>query len=54
MLSAKLRPPLELDDNTLLRVDFVREVGELLQEVCSEHDKKRMNMSLILIQLQTD
>jgi len=34
-----LRPPLEFGDNTLLRVDFVREVDELLQEVRSEHDE---------------
>ncbi|XP_061349290.1 protein PALE CRESS, chloroplastic [Gastrolobium bilobum] len=33
-----LRPPLE-DDDTLLRVDFVREVDELLQEVRSEQSE---------------
>ncbi|AES60936.1 hypothetical protein MTR_1g072620 [Medicago truncatula] len=31
---------LNSDDNTLLRVNFVREVDELLQEVCSEHDEE--------------
>jgi frataxin-like iron-binding protein CyaY len=35
-----LRPQLEVDDNTLLRVDFVREVDELLQEVRSEMDEE--------------
>lgn len=35
-----LRPPLEVDDNTLLRVDFVREVDALLQEVRSEQDEE--------------
>ncbi|KAJ1405112.1 hypothetical protein SESBI_26054 [Sesbania bispinosa] len=34
-----LRPPLEADD-TLLRVDFVREVDALLQEVRSEQDEE--------------
>lgn len=33
------RPPLEVDDNTLLRVDFVREVDELLQEVRLEQNE---------------
>ena len=33
-----LRPSLEVD-NTLLRVDFVREVDELLQEVHSEESE---------------
>lgn len=33
-----LRPPLEADD-TLLRVDFVREVDALLQEVKSEQSE---------------
>lgn len=33
-----LRPSLEVDD-TLLRVDFVREVDELLQEVHSEESE---------------
>ena len=35
-----LRPSLEIDDNTLLRVDFVREVDELLQDVRSELDEE--------------
>ncbi|CAK8571963.1 unnamed protein product [Lathyrus sativus] len=35
-----LRPSFEIDDNTLLRVDFVREVDELLQEVRSEQEEE--------------
>ncbi|PNX94451.1 legumin B, partial [Trifolium pratense] len=35
-----LRPQLEIDDNTLLRVDFIREVDELLQEVRLEMDEE--------------
>lgn len=37
-----LRPPIETD-NTLLRVDFVREVDALLQEVRIEEDEEGGN-----------
>ncbi|XP_058750739.1 protein PALE CRESS, chloroplastic [Vicia villosa] len=41
-----LRPSLEIDDNTLLRVDFVREVDELLQEVRLEQDEEENEQEL--------
>lgn len=41
-----LRPSLEVDDNTLLRIDFVREVDELLQDVRSEQDEKENEQEL--------
>nr|AFK39358.1 unknown [Medicago truncatula] len=41
-----LRPSLEVDDNTLLRIDFVREVDELLQDVRSEQDEEENEQEL--------
>lgn len=40
------RPSLEIEDNTLLRVDFVREVDELLQEVRLEQDEEENEQEL--------
>lgn len=41
-----MRPSLEVDDNTLLRIDFVREVDELLQDVRSEQDEEENEQEL--------
>lgn len=38
-----MRPSFEIDDNTLLRVDFIREVDELLQDVRLEQDEEEEN-----------